>query len=173
MALALAIQIPLAYVMISQPISPAKFGNYALHKSLGLTVFCITVIRLIWRLFERRRLQPAMPKLMGALARASHASLYLLTLSMPLTGWLSSSAANFPVSFFGLFTLPDLVEPSKPLHDLLEATHRWLAYCLFALAATHIAAALWHHIRLRDGVLAGMIPWLKRRRTTKHDSHAG
>lgn len=156
-ATAIVFQIPLAYVMIDQPLSPEKFGNYALHKSLGLAIFAATALRLAWRLIQHRPVNTGNP--FAGLAAGSHVSLYLLTLLMPLVGWLGSSAANFPVSFFGWFTLPDLVEPSKELHDALKLAHRWMAYALMTLVSIHICAALYHHWVLRDDVLRSMVPW--------------
>jgi cytochrome b561 len=82
---------------------------------------------------------------------------------MPLTGWLMSSAANFSVNVFGLFTLPDLVAPDKALADAFEAVHHWLAWVLIGLVALHVAGALKHHFVLRNDTLRRMIPgWRSR-----------
>jgi cytochrome b561 len=157
-------QVPLAYYMIDLPLSPAKLESYALHKSIGLTIFSIAALRLAWRWLHR---PPALPSVMpgwqAGLARLAQWLLYALIFVMPLTGWMSSSAANFPVSLFGWFTLPDLVEPDRALHERLELAHRYQAYLLFTLVATHAGAALHHHFVRRDGVLASMIPGLRPR----------
>ena len=153
-------QIPLAYYMISLPLSPDKLANYALHKSMGLTIFGLSAARLAWRWLHQ---PPPLPAAMGImerrLARLTHVLLYTITFAMPLTGWLGSSAANFPVSLFGLVTLPDLVAPDRALHEALELTHRVLAYTLFALFSGHLGAALMHHFIRRDRVLVDMLPW--------------
>lgn len=158
------VQIPLAYYMIAQPISPDKLASYALHKSIGITIFSLSVCRLAWRLL---RPPPPMPAGMNSLelllAKTTHAVLYLITFAMPIAGWLSSSAANFPVSVFGRITLPDLVEPDPLLHERLELLHRSLAYTLFALLALHVAAAVHHQVVRRDNVLASMLPLFKLR----------
>lgn len=159
LAVAMLVQVPLAYLMIAQPLSPEKLGNYALHKSLGLAIFLATVCRLVWKLLKKNTLPDAPPRPFRHLARASHAILYVLTFAMPLVGWLGSSAANFPVSFFGWFTLPDLVNPSQDLHGTLKLAHRWMAYGLFATLVAHIGAAFYHHWVLRDDVLISMVPW--------------
>lgn len=156
-ALAVVFQIPLAYIMIDQPLSPEKLGNYALHKSVGLAIFAATALRLAWKLLQHAPVNTGHQ--FRRLAVTSHASLYGLTLMMPLVGWLGSSAANFPVSFFGWFTLPDLVAPSKELHDALKLAHRWMAYALVAIVSVHVGAALYHHWILRDDVLRSMVPW--------------
>lgn len=155
----LCIQIPLAYLMMSQPLGPAKLGNYALHKSLGLSIFALTALRLAWRLVHRPPpLPPGIPTWQQRLGRLNQAILYFLMFAMPLTGWLNSSAANMPVSFFGLFTLPNLVAPDPERQEGFEASHEMQAYVLFTLVAVHALAALHHHFVKRDGVLRSMLP---------------
>ncbi len=155
----LVFQVPLAYVMIEQPLSPAKLGNYALHKSVGLTIFTLMVLRLAWKLLTPGPpLPPALPRWQRVTARLTQGLLYVVLLLMPLTGWLNSSAANIPVSFFSLFTLPNLVAPDEALQQAFEAAHRSQSYLLFTLASLHVAAALWHHFVRRDEVLRTMLP---------------
>ena len=154
-------QIPLAYYMIDLPLSPDKLESYALHKSIGLTIFGLSAFRLAWR---RLHPPPALPASLGnsqqRLARLTHWLLYFVVFAMPLTGWLSSSAANFPVSLFGWVTLPDLVAPDRELHEALELSHRILAYTLATAFTLHAGAALYHQFVLRDGVLGAMLPGL-------------
>lgn len=78
---------------------------------------------------------------------------------MPLFGWLMSSARNFPVSWFGIATLPDLIAPSEKAYEFFHEGHELLAKVLFVLALVHIAAALKHHFIDRDDVLLRMLPW--------------
>jgi len=156
----LAFQVPLAYVMIEQPLSPAKLGNYALHKSVGLTIFTLMALRLAWKLLMPGPvLPPELPRWQRLTARLTQGLLYVVLLLMPLTGWLNSSAANIPVSFFSLFTLPNLVAPDEALQQSFEAAHRAQSYLLFTLASLHVAAALWHHFVRKDDVLRTMLPF--------------
>ena len=156
----LVFQVPLAYVMIEQPLSPAKLGNYALHKSVGLTIFTLMALRLAWKLLAPGpALPPELPRWQHVAARLTQGLLYVVLLLMPLTGWLNSSAANIPVSFFSLFTLPNLVAPDEALQQSFEAAHRSQSYLLFTLAGLHVAAALWHHFVRRDAVLRTMLPF--------------
>ena len=154
-------QVPLAYYMIDLPLSPDKLESYALHKSIGITIFGLSALRLAWRCI---RPAPALPVSLAPyqrrLAWLTHATLYLVVFAMPLTGWLSSSAANFPVSVFGAFTLPNLVGPDRELHEALELAHRALAYLLATAFTLHVGAALYHQFVLRDGVLGAMLPGL-------------
>ncbi len=159
----LVVQIPLAYYMINQPLSPDKLANYALHKSLGMGIFSLSTLRLVWRSLNPPPPLPAgLPALQLVSARLTQWLLYGITLAMPVIGWLSSSAANFPVNLFGFLTLPDLVAPDLILHERLELTHRVMAYGLFGLLSLHIGAALHHRFVKRDQVLASMLPRLGR-----------
>jgi cytochrome b561 len=153
-------QVPLAFYMESLPISPDKLETYALHKSIGMTIFTLTAARLAWRLISPPpAMPPGTPGWQSIVARTTHWAMYFILLAMPLTGWLSSSAANFPVSVFGLATLPDLVAPDPQLHEGLEEAHEALGYLLLALLSAHVAAALHHHFWRRDAVLRRMLPF--------------
>ena len=160
----IGVQIPLAYYMIEQPLSPEKLGNYALHKSIGMTILTIALLRLLWRwLHPPPPLPLASKPIERVAARGTHWLLYGLMLGMPIAGWLNSSAANFPVSVFGWFTLPDLVEPNPELQASFELTHRIMAYLLFFLLGLHTTAALFHHFVRKDNVLRSMLPFISLR----------
>jgi cytochrome b561 len=151
-------------IMVDLPLGVQKLELYALHKSIGIVILAFTAARLAWHLSGTR------PVLLGpsrlyerVLAHAVHVSFYIVLIAMPLTGWLMSSAANFSVSVFGLFTLPDLVAPDKALGKAFEAAHSWLAWILIGLVALHVAGALKHHFVLRNDTLRRMIPgWRSR-----------
>jgi len=151
------------YVLASMahdlPPNLEKLTLLARHKSVGITVLTLAVLRLIWRWLNP---VPELPRHMPAwerfAAHASHFLLYALILVIPLTGWLMSSAKNYTVSWFNLFSLPNLVGPNEKLFDFFHETHEILATVLFYLALLHIAAALKHHFYDRDNVLRGMLP---------------
>jgi cytochrome b561 len=86
---------------------------------------------------------------------------YVLLFAMPLTGWLMSSAKNYSVSWFGVFTWPNLIAKNETAFDLLRSTHHILSYALFAIAVLHILAALKHHFWNKDTVLLRMLPFTK------------
>jgi cytochrome b561 len=120
----------------------------------------LAVLRLLWRFTHSAPpLPPGMSRLEIFLARLTHAAFYVLLFAMPLTGWLMSSAKNYSVSWFGLFTWPNLIAPDERAFDLLRNTHDALASVLFAIAVLHILAALKHHFWNRDGVLLRMLPF--------------
>lgn len=139
-----------------------KLVLLARHKSVGITILGLAVLRLAWRLVDRPPAPPPMPRWQLQAARASHAALYVLLFAMPLSGWLMSSASNYPVSWFGFAQLPDLVAPDRDLKHLLEEVHESLANALIAIALLHVAAALKHHFVDRDGLLWRMLPWRAR-----------
>jgi cytochrome b561 len=140
-------------------LGPAKIATLATHKSIGMTVFGLAVLRLIWRWFNP---VPSIPsksaRWQQLAAHVSHSVLYGLILITPLIGWFISSARNFPVSLFGLFTLPDFVQPDTARYEFFHSTHEVLATTLLFVALVHAAAALKDHFFDRDNVLRRMLP---------------
>ena len=138
-----------------------QLGIMARHKSFGMTVFALAILRLAWR--HTNPLPPpppGQPRHQQLIARTSHYLMYALLFMLPVTGWSTSSAANFPVSYFGLFTLPDLLAPNESWVEPLRLTHELLFNALAAIVALHTGAALFHHFIVKDGVLKRMIPGL-------------
>ena len=154
-------QYVLAEAADEMPLGAAKFATLARHKSIGITILILAVLRLLWRWMNPTPELPSTLKpYQRVLARATHFALYVLLFAQPITGWIMSSASNFPVSYFGWFTLPDLVEPNKEFAKLMEEVHKTSFKCLVAVASLHVFAALWHHFRLKDDVLKRMLPFV-------------
>jgi len=127
------------------------------HKSVGMTVLMVAVVRVVWRLTHPPPNHAlTMPAWQRYGASAAHLGLYVLLFAMPVTGWLMSSASAYSVSWFNLFAIPDLVDADTALKELLETVHETLAYSLAAIASLHIGAALWHHFKDKDDVLRRM-----------------
>lgn len=158
-------QLVLASKAEGLPLGPAKIAVLAQHKSFGMTIFGLAVLRLIWRLLNPVPSLPEnTPRWQRIAANVSHGALYALIIITPVFGWMMSSARNFPVSWFGLFTFPDLVKPDKAAYETFHQVHEVLALTLAALALLHAAAGLKHHFIDRDDVLRRMLPrWLKLR----------
>lgn len=155
------VQATIGLVMVQLPKRPGVIPVYTFHKSLGLTIFALAVLRLIWRLFDARPDEPAsMPRWQVAAARVSHALLYVLIFAVPLSGWLFDSASALrPFRWFGLFEVPSLTGgPDPALKDFGESAHFWLFCLLAAVAAGHALAALAHHFIDHDDVLRRMLP---------------
>jgi cytochrome b561 len=148
---------------------PNKFAIFQLHKSIGLTVLVLSVLRLGWRLMNPvPRLPPGMHPLVRAFARGTHYFFYFLIIAIPLSGWLMVSASPLGngTSYFGLFTWPNLPfwagetrEQLHGVHETYEFVHVYLAWTAIVLVPIHVAAALYHHFLLRDDVLRRMVPW--------------
>jgi cytochrome b561 len=138
----------------------AKLQVLALHKSFGITILMLAAIRLVWRLMNPTPDLTAETKPWErVLAKLSHLLLYALIFAMPLTGWMMSSARNFPVSWFKLFQLPDLVAPAEQtFHQMLDL-HHLLFKVLVGVALLHIAGALKHHFLDKNDVLKRMLPF--------------
>ena len=140
----------------------AKLEALAWHKSFGLTILMLAVLRLLWRLVnptpdltvETRRWE-------RVLARISHVLLYALIFAMPLTGWMMSSAKNYPVSWFKLFQFPDLVAPAEQTFHQMHDLHHLLFGVLVSVALLHVAGALKHHFIDKNDVLKRMLPFGK------------
>jgi len=140
------------------PLGMAKLEWMSRHKSLGITILSLAVLRIVWRLYEPTPKALSAHKLERLAAKLGHLGLYAVMIAMPLSGWMMSSAANFPVSVFGLFTLPNLVAPNKELFETLRTVHWGLSWAIAVLVGTHVAAALKHHFIDRDATLRRMLP---------------
>jgi cytochrome b561 len=131
---------------------------FALHKPLGVAVLALAALRLLWRLFHRPPPLPAdLPRPQALAAKASHLLLYALMFALPLIGWATLSSGGYPASLGGGWVLPPLLAADPQWHAWLRPLHRWLAYLLFATVLLHFAAALYHGLVRRDGVLASML----------------
>ena len=146
-------------LMDELPTSPLKIQVYALHKSFGLTVLALTLLRLLWRLVAGApQPVPGMPRWQQWAASGTHGLLYALLLAMPLSGWLYNSAAGFPLKWFGLVSLPKLTGFNTEVKHYAGETHETLFYVLAGLLLLHAAAALKHHYIDRDSTLKRMLP---------------
>ena len=150
--------------MVPLAISPRKLHWYLWHKSIGISVFLLTGIRLAWRAIRPPPAPVAMPAWQQRAASAAHALLYALMFAIPVSGWVYSSATGVQVVYLGLFPLPNLLPRDRALGDVLRIVHLGLNSLLFLLVCVHVAAALRHHFIDRDAVLLRMLPALKDRK---------
>lgn len=144
--------------MVQMGLTPAKVRVFALHKSIGLTILALVLLRIAWRLTERRPADPpAMPRWQIHAARGVHLALYMLILAIPLSGWWFNSASGAPLVWFDWLKLPGLggYDPVWKPRALL--VHQTLFWVLVALLVAHVGAALWHHFVQRDDILRKMV----------------
>lgn len=130
-----------------------------LHKATGILLLALVVIRILWRVTHKA---PAYPASMSGMERflstGTHHILYLMMVLIPLSGWIMSSAGERPIGFFGLFDVPKFaVEKGSLLQGISHEGHELLAFAMIALLVLHIAAALRHHLVLKDGIMARML----------------
>ena len=142
------------------PRTPKYFWVYTAHKSLGITVLALMLLRLGWRLHAGApEAVPGTPTWQARVAALTHWVLYALVLAMPLSGWLYDSASGLrPFRFFGLFDMPKLTGPDEWLADQAHDAHELLFWVLVVLVALHAGAAFYHHLFQRDDTLVRMLP---------------
>jgi cytochrome b561 len=138
---------------------PKYLPLVAVHKSLGIAILVLALIRLGVRLrYGAPPLPSDLPEPMRLAAQLSHYALYALMIGMPLLGWAMLLAAAYPVVAFGSLWLPAILPRSDSLHTWLWGAHFYLAFAFFALVLVHVAAALFHALVRRDGVFETMSP---------------
>lgn len=145
----------LGLYMTSLPAGAEKSGLYGWHKAFGVLILMLVVLRILWRVSNITP-QLAIPLLEKMIARTVHWALYGFMMAMPITGWLLSSAAGHPPSFFGVFVLPGLMTPNPDLVPFLGNLHKWIAYGLITTIVLHTLAALKHHFIDKDNILRRM-----------------
>jgi Cytochrome B561 len=129
------------------------------HKELGLLALILLAARLAWRVTNvLPELVARLPDWQKLAARFVHLSFYALLFALPISGWLMSSAAGIPVSFLGMFTLPDFVDRNDNLFQQLIEVHKVLGYVLILAIIVHAGAALGHHLVFKDDTLRKMLP---------------
>jgi cytochrome b561 len=154
----LIVQVTLGKIADNLPLGFEKLVTLARHKSFGITILGLAIIRLAWRWIDSPPPPPPMPRWQHWAANLNHWALYALLFAMPLSGWLMSSASNIPVSWFNLVQLPDFIGPDRALKERFHDLHHLFAWFLYALAGLHVAAALKHQFIDRDGLLFRMLP---------------
>lgn len=132
---------------------------FPIHKSTGLLILALSLVRLGWRLTHR---PPAYPASMAAWERTvgsvTHWIFYALMILIPLSGWIMASAGDRPLDFYGLFPVMKFaVEKGSTLAEVSSEGHELLAFAMIGLLLLHIGAALRHHLMLKDGVLRRML----------------
>ncbi|MFG6439819.1 cytochrome b [Roseateles sp. LKC17W] len=156
LALAIVGAFGVGLYMTELPFSPARLKLYNWHKWAGVTILALSALRLLWRLTHRPPADAPMPAWQAKAAHATHHLLYVLFFAVPLAGWAYSSAAGYPIVWFGVLPLPDFVPKDSGLADTFKLLHKLSAYGLALLVLAHVGGAIKHHFIDRDGLLARM-----------------
>jgi cytochrome b561 len=148
--------------MTSLEISPLKLKMFNWHKWLGITILGLVAVRSLWRLTHRPPALLPMPAWQAAAAHGLHALLYVLMFVLPLSGWIYSNYAGFPIVYLSRIPLPTLVEKNRELAQRWQGYHQLLGWVLLTVIAMHVLAALKHHLVDRDDTMRRMLRWRSR-----------
>lgn len=158
-ALMLAI-LPVAWVVISLKEDTPPFYFYLdIHKSLGLTILALTLVRIIAR---TRRAPPAYPAIWPAISRrlagVTALALLLMLLAMPVSGYLWTTGHGYDVAPFDLIQFPRIAWNNRALGDAAKGFHQFGQWIIYGLIGMHLTGVLYHVIVRRDGALGRMLP---------------
>lgn len=149
----------IGWYMVELPKGPDRGATFALHKSIGITVFILTALRFAWRWIHRPPPLPSSIKPWQRLvARATHLTFYVLLTAQPLSGYLSSSFSGYRTSYFGI-PLPDWGRSDPALNEFFTEIHVLCSVALLSLIIVHVAGAISHALRDGEGVFRRMWRW--------------
>lgn len=151
--------LPVAIAMGRVGEGPLADTLYNLHKSLGVAIFVLMILRVINRIVAGAPAPaPGLAPHERILSSAVHGLLYVLLIGMSVVGYVANSAYGATTPFFGLFELPKIVADNEALANRLFAMHRLTGFLVVGLVGAHIAGALMHFVIKRDTVLQRMLP---------------
>jgi cytochrome b561 len=150
---------PVAIAMTRVSEGPTQDILYNFHKSLGVLILILMILRLINRLAAGApTAAPEIEPWQKTISSVVHTSLYVLLIAMPIVGYVANSIYGAPTPFFGLFDLPPLLSKNEALATQLFTIHRWVGWLLIFVVLIHVSAALYHHFIRSDSVLKRMLP---------------
>lgn len=159
MAILIMSMLACGLIMTDLTASPLKWKIYTIHKSVGLILLFLIVLRLVWRL---KSITPELPISLSSahrsLAKISPYALYAMMITMVLSGYVMSDMGGYAISFFDTYTLPHLFTKNQSLSAIAAKTHEISAYCLIVILTAHVFAAFYHHFILKNDVLRRMLP---------------
>ena len=149
----------IGWTMVDLPRGPGRSFYFALHKSFGLTVFTLTIFRIVWRFFHQ---PPRYPESMAywriTIARSAHLLLYILLCLQPVSGYLSSSFSGYKTKIFGI-ALPHWGWQDPPLNEFFTEIHVMSSVLFMILLGTHLMGILSHVFERRDRIFRRILPW--------------
>jgi cytochrome b561 len=159
--LLIVVQFMLGWIMPDIHRDTVPDGLIAWHLMVGATIVAVMAIRILWRISHPS--PPAdLPRAVAVLSRTTHVLLYAALIGVPLLGWINASSRGWTVSLPGGVPLPALSAKGAAIGLAMGDVHSVLAWVLLVLIALHVAAAFFHHLVLKDGVMQRMVPWTGR-----------
>lgn len=150
--------VPAGIYMANASPGPTQDLLFNLHRSFGVLLLPIVLVRLAYRVGHAPPpLPPDIAPLQRTAAQAVHWALYALLIVQPIVGWIATSAYRAPIRVFWLFELPPIWPVDRPFSEQMFFVHRVLGFAIAILALIHIGAALYHHFVRRDAVLMRML----------------
>jgi cytochrome b561 len=146
----------LGFFLDDIPVGPYKLLAFGIHKSTGILVLGAIILRIVWKGFNQTPMILSSNRAFVILAKSLHHLFYLMFFVIPVSGWAYSSAAGRAVNFYGLFTLPDLVEKNQEQAKLFDNIHVYSVYFFLGMLVIHIFASLYHHFIQKDKTLRRM-----------------
>jgi cytochrome b561 len=137
--------------------SAAADGLRRIHETLGVFVFIVVLMRLLWRLIDSIPVKQPIPRWMAAAAKLVHFALYALLIAIPVTAVLGTWLEGIPITLPGFDIAPQIARAHR-LGQLIMEIHTTLGNAILWVAGVHAAAALFHHFYLRDEVFQSMSP---------------
>lgn len=156
----------IAYIMINISKSDFRMSLYDVHKATGMLLFALVAARLAWRFINiQPSLPTATPRWQRKLASANILGLYFIMITMPLTGFLTSTLGGHIISFYGIFHIAPLGS-SHAISQLFANAHEWLSYAMLVLFGFHLTASGFHHFVKKDDVFTKI--WFNRIEPARH-----
>jgi cytochrome b561 len=145
--------------------SAASDFDRQLHETLGLCVFALVAMRVLWRAVDKSPDSPQAPRWMAITGKATQMALYVLLFAVPVTAVTGAWLEGHPLTFLAGVEIASPLALSRDAGATIASIHTWLGDAILWLAGFHALAALYHHFFLKDGVLASMLPrWIGLRR---------
>jgi len=145
--------------------SSARDADRQLHETLGLIIFGLAALRLLWRMIDRRPDPPDIPRWMDTVSKAAQGLLYVLMFLLPISAVTGAWLEGHPLTLLGGVEIGPVLAPAHDIGARIATLHTWLGDTIMWIAGLHAAAAIFHHVVLRDGVLVSMMPrWIPLRR---------
>ena len=146
----------LGFIMVDLERGPLKSSIYGFHKSTGILLLSLIILRLFWRSINITPIPVANNKLLNRAAKSVHYFFYFVVLIVTLSGWIYSTARVGPVEVYGLFYMPAIVPINDQIGTIAKEIHIYAVYIFIAFAILHILASIYHHFFLKDRTLKRM-----------------